>query len=872
MARPGEEYRDESPARTVAPGRRWAGPTAQTIALTVLLAVAGLALAFRVPATPLLNFDAGTWTIILVLGFAVAFFLTELGQALIEVRRQAYSFSLSGVPVLLGLLYCPPGELIVARVVGAVAAFLVQRAPPLKFSFNTASYLLDLAAVITLAHYLAGGTVGLTLRTGASCYVSLAVVDLVMSSLVLVVIRINSGPVNRDDVREVMVSASVFVAINTGAGLICAVLLMAGSLGPFLLVGFVAVTAASYQAYLVLRRRHRSLQEVQEFIGIGEGALSVEALAGRLLPQVRELLRADRAELTIQDTTGPIVIGVGEAGIVQIDRSGRAPDDLLTTSVRSERSLLLSARSHDPAERRWLAARGVGDALVVPLVRSGTQGTLVVLDRLGDLTHFTSNDLALLKTLAGHLTVALQSVRLVERLQYEATHDVLTGLPNRSYLTDSMRALLSQRPEEGRAVVLLLDLDRFKEVNDALGHHIGDQLLRVVADRLRAVQPAGATVGRLGGDEFAVLLPPSAHAVPDALAVASGIIEALRSPVDLPDVTVSTGASIGVAVDGGGQSYTDLLRHADTAMYAAKDAGVPVVVYTERLDHGRAERLELLADLRSALDRDEIDVHFQPKLDLADGIVSSVEALVRWTHPTLGPVAPAGFIPLAESTGLIDLLTQVVLAKALRQCRQWRDAGYDLAVAVNLSARNVNDPNLPQQVTAALEMAGVPANRLILEITESSVMGAPDRTVPTLEELASLGVTLSLDDFGTGYSSLSYLQRLPVRELKIDQGFVLGLSRALDARTSGVLIASIVGLGHSLDLRIVAEGVETAELLEQMRTLGCDIIQGFYIARPVPAARVPEVVHRAGLKLRMTSPLPTPRATARPTTTPPSAR
>ena len=831
------------------------GPVAQTIALTVVLAASGVALAVRAPAQPLVAFDAGRWTVALVLGFAVLFFLTELGQALVEVRRQAYSYSLSGIPLLLGLLYCPPGALIAVRVGAAVIAFVVQRAPPLKLAYNTASYLLDVGAVIAAVHYVMPAPVGLTLATAVLCYACLAGIDLVMSSLVLVVIRINSGPVSRDEVAEVFVVASLFVGINTAVGFIGAVLIGQGPLGVALLAGFILLTAASFRAYLVLRRRHRSLVQIHEFIGAGAGAQTVEALAGRMLPRVRELLRAARAELTVHDSTAGdgIAMSVDEGGVVRVRRGAPAPDELLASLAVREQPLRLSGRSHDRPARVWLATRGVQDALIVPLVRLGAPATLVVLDRLGDTTRFTTDDLALLQTLAGHLAVALHSVRLVERLRYEATHDVLTGLPNRALLSQTMRTLLDLGPDQGRMVVLLADLDRFKEVNDTLGHDIGDQLLQVIAQRLGELVPAGATVGRLGGDEFAVLLPPSAHATAGALAVAGRIAEALRAPVNLAHVTVSTSASLGAAVAADGQTHTDLLRHADTAMYAAKDSGAPVVVYTEDLDRGRAERLALFADLRTALDRDELEVHFQPKVDLASNVVSSVEALVRWTHPTLGPITPDGFIPLAESTGLIDLLTQVVLAKALRQCRAWHEAGHDIAVAVNLSARNINDPTLPDQVAAALAAAGVPAHRLILEITESSIMGDPGRTVPTLEQLAGIGVALSLDDFGTGYSSLAYLQRLPVRELKIDQGFVLGLARAADARASEVLIRTIIALGHSLGLRVVAEGVETAALLEQIRVLGCDIVQGFYFARPMPGLPLPEAVHRAGLSLHAAS-------------------
>jgi EAL domain-containing protein (putative c-di-GMP-specific phosphodiesterase class I) len=309
---------------------------------------------------------------------------------------------------------------------------------------------------------------------------------------------------------------------------------------------------------------------------------------------------------------------------------------------------------------------------------------------------------------------------------------------------------------------------------------------------------------------------------------------------------VTTGACVGVAVGEPGQDGADLLRHADTAMYAAKDARTPVVVYTDALDEGRRERLAMLVEMRAALDRGEFELHYQPKIEIATGVATSVEALVRWRHPQHGLVPPDAFIPVAESTGLIDELTQVVLLAALRQCRVWREQGHDLSVAVNLSARNVNDPQLPDRVAAALTVTGVPAERLVLEITESSVMGDPERTVPTLERLAALGVRLSLDDFGTGYSSLSYLQRLPVRELKIDRSFLLGLEREADAHASAVLVRSIVGLGQSLGLTVVAEGVETQGMYDHLRSLGCDLAQGYLVSRPVPADRLVDAVHDAG--------------------------
>ncbi len=831
--------------------RSWAGdPKVWTLGLTLVLAAIGVALTVRLPDGPLLAPADGSVAGVILLALALAFFLTELGQAHIEIRKHAYSFSLAGIPLVLGLLYVPPQHLVLARLAATVVAFAVQRAAPLKFSYNTASYLLDTALVITLAHLLLGQGAELDPRTAVPCYLSLAAVDLLMSGLVLLVIRLNDGPVSRADVTHVLLPAAGFVAINTTVGFICAVLLGAGPLGGVLLLVFALITVIVYRGYLVLRRRYHSLEQVQLFVEHSEGTGSVDELANRLLSEICTLVRASRVELTLRDERGNVdlrILSDGLSHTIAPARPGRRSSDRAYADGLPNKSTIITGSSPDPAQRRWLDDHDVRDAAVVHITRNGANGTLIAIDRLGDAIAFSRDDLAILQVLGGHLIVALRNTQLVHRLRHDATHDTLTGLPNRALLTERLGEALAEATGPSRPSVLLLGLERFKEVNDALGHHVGDQLLQVVAARLETLDEPGATVARLGGDEFAVLLPTTTTAG-SALAAAERVAQTLRSAIALPDATVTTQASIGVAIAEVGEVDADVLRHADTAMYAAKAAGTGIATYTAELDAGRAERLALLADLTLALEHDDLELHYQPKLDLAFNLVTSVEALVRWTHPTLGPLAPDVFIPLAESTGLIEQLTDAVLSKALRQCRAWQDDGLDLSVAVNLSARNVLNPALPDNVAAALVAAGLPAQKLILEITESSIMGDPERTVPTLERLAAIGVTLSLDDFGTGYSSLSYLQRLPVREVKIDQTFIIGLTRESEMHASGILVRSIIGLGASFGLRIVAEGVENAEVLAELRDLGCDIAQGFHIGYPMPAADLASDLELTGLK------------------------
>ncbi len=828
--------------------RSLATPARLTLALVLALYAAGAYGLTWMPTHSLLPGPTGAVGLLLALVLGVCFLLTEVSQAPIEFFDEAYSFSLSGIPMVLGLLYCPPGDLVVARTLAAVLAFAIQRTSPVKCAFNVAVYLLDSVLVLGLAHHLLGPGAVLGARTALLSYLVLAAVDLAMSVLVLLVIRINAGPLAWRDAVSVFAPASLFVAVSTATGFVFAELLTAGVLGVSLLLMLVVVTVSTYRAYLVLRRRHRSLEVVQQFIEDTEGDNASGQLATRMLERIRELVRASRVELVIRWPEGR-----QERHEAHAEDAPVRPGPGLVEHLPADAELV-DGRSGDPAQRAWLAGHGLRNAAVVRLNRSGVVAVLVAVDRQGgEVETFSRDDQSLMQALVGHLAVALTNRLLVEELRHENTHDSLTGLANRALLTDRLHhQLLSVGDGDvpaadggsGRPAVVLMDLDRFKEVNDTLGHPIGDQLLTVIADRLLTLAIPGATIARLGGDEFALLLPQSTTCT--ALQVAEQVQDALRAPVHLLDTTVSTSAGIGVALADGTASGADLLRHADTAMYAAKREGGRPVLYRPELDSGRAERLALLGDLHAALDAEALQVHYQAKLDLASSTVTGMEALVRWTHPVLGPLRPDVFVPLAESTGLIDRLTRSVLLQALRQCRTWREQGHDLAVAVNLSPRNLLAPDLVAEVSAALALTGVPAHRLTLEITESAVMAEPERAIAVLHQLAAQGVRLSLDDFGTGHSSLAYLQRLPVRELKIDQSFVRGLSVPSSRQASLALVRCIVMMASSLGLQVVAEGVEDPQALEDLRDLGAQTIQGYHVSRPQPPDRLPQHLAAGG--------------------------
>jgi diguanylate cyclase (GGDEF)-like protein len=443
----------------------------------------------------------------------------------------------------------------------------------------------------------------------------------------------------------------------------------------------------------------------------------------------------------------------------------------------------------------------------------------------------------LLIATAARTQLAFQQLRRLADLRRQAATDDLTGLPNRRALYTRVNTRLAGNLGGNLArsqALLLLDLDKFKEVNDSLGHHVGDQLLIQVGARLAGQIGDGDLLARLGGDEYAVWLGEAGRA--QAVAVAVRLRAALAEPIMLEGISLRTDVSIGLSLaPEHGNDLSMLLRRADIAMYRSKKAGDGPRIYTDSDDgHGDA-RLRTLQQLRTALTDGQLTVHYQPKVDLNGGAVRGVEALVRWDHPTRGLLYPDSFLGLVEDAGLMAALTQQVLERALDQAALWQTQGRPLTVAVNLSASSLVDSELPEQVHALLRARQLPASSLQLEITEEFLMADRDRARAILTELRDDGIQISIDDFGTGYSSLAYLRDLPIDELKLDRSFVFPM--ADDARAAA-LVASTIALAHSLGLRIVAEGVENHVALSELTRLGCDQAQGYYLCRPVPSAEL----------------------------------
>ena len=792
---------------------------------------------FGAPAAP---FTVPWWA------FVPAFMITEALIFHLEVRDEAHSFSLSEVPLVVGFFFAPPWAIVVGRLLGeALYLVFLRRQPLIKLAFNLSMYLAEGTAAVFVFREVSDGAGPLSVRSWAAVLAGVVTADVISMVTVSAVIRWHGGHTRLSTAAMVGALTS---AVNTSLAILAAMILWVSPWGMALL-GLVALTVAlGYRGYASLSQRYSSLQLLYDFTRMVGSSVRAEAVMDQVLAEARRLLRATRAEIVLVDRDngrpGQVIRNVDANAETNPDCIPAVPpgkEEVLWREVVGQgRSVVVPRTAREPSRISYLRALGARDCMVAPLRSEGeVVGTITVADRLGNVSTFDDQDLKLFETLANHASVAFENGRLVQQLRreaeerrFEALHDSLTGLPNRSLFIQAA----DTASRSGRmAAVMLMDLDRFKEVNDTLGHHNGDLLLREVSRRLAMVVRRGDTVARLGGDEFAVLLP-NLSTVQEAVHTAERLADAVREPVTVDELSLEIGVSIGIAVapEHGGDAST-LLQRADVAMYEAKGARQSVALYSAERDTYSPKRLALAAELRQALDQGDILVYHQPKADLATGRVVGTEALVRWRHPEHGLLGPDEFIPVAEHTGIIAGLTTHVLREALAQCREWNDAGHELSVAVNLSVRSLLDIELPSQVQMLLERAGVAPHRLTLEITESGVMADPTRTMNVLDRLHAVGVKLSVDDFGTGYSSLSYLQRLPVDEVKVDRSFVY---RMASDSNDAAIVRSIIDLGHTLNLTTVAEGVEDQISWDRLRAIGCDVAQGYHLSKPVPAAEV----------------------------------
>ena len=768
----------------------------------------------------------------------------ELVVLHIQVRREAHALSLSELSVVIGLFFCSPHGYLAGRLVGTFAAMAWRRQPPLKTLFNCSLFVAESSLTLVLFHLIwQPGTPVAPLG-----WVAAAAATTVGGVQAAVTVTLVIALVDRELLlRDLLVEPLRGMAVPLGTTCVALVAVHAMEAEP-LAIAPIAITVAmlllGFKAYSGLSERHLSLERLYRFSHVVGSSPEVEEILVGVLQHARQVLRADRAEVVfVSPEPGSSPVRVEATGERELRRheldAEETADPVWARVIAGGAPLMIQRGARDPAMRGFLASRQLRDAVLAPLRgESGVVGTILVGDRLGEVRTFDEDDVRLLETVANHASMALQNGQMVHKLRHDAMHDPLTGLPNRAMfnraLSDAVADVRARRSPG--LTVMIMDLVGFKQVNDTLGHQMGDQLLREVAVRLAASLAEEGVAARLGGDEFAVLVPGLAE---PAAATERGqaLRMTLEHPVRVDGVDVEVGVSIGLCqAPQHGLDGLDLIRRADAAMYEAKHTGTGLRLYESGLE-GAADpdRLALVGELRQGIAAGELLLHLQPQADLSDGRITGVEALVRWQHPRRGLMFPDEFIPMAERSGLIRPLTTAVLEQALELCGGWWRQGRELTVAVNLSTRSIVDAELIETVQRLLARNGLPPRALCLEITESSIISDPDRTIAVLQRLHDLGVRLSIDDFGTGYTSLSYLRRLPVQEVKVDKSFVMSMRAEGD---DAAIVRSIVDLAGHLGLEVVAEGVEDADTWEELRAMGCDLVQGYHLARPMPADRL----------------------------------
>ncbi|HEY7438017.1 MAG TPA: EAL domain-containing protein [Acidimicrobiia bacterium] len=613
----------------------------------------------------------------------------------------------------------------------------------------------------------------------------------------------------------------------------------------------------------------RSLDQAQSEASAITNAGIQPVVAGRdlskpLTPAERAaLLRATRPliesgnvlRLRLRDRSGAVVFDASRPS--ETPRSD--PDEEVSDAVRGQTVRRLTRVNRDEVDAdSKVGARAV--EVYIPVHESGRSnqvlGVLEVYLPYAPIAQSFAASNGSMMALIGlglllvWLALSVISASVTNRLrrsaadnEYQAMHDVLTGLPNRALFADRAEHALAAARRSGEPVgIAILDLDRFKEVNDTLGHHNGDTYLRHIAVAVGDALRPGDTLARLGGDEFGLVLPGVDATT--ARSVLDRVQRVLAMDVDIDGVPVTTEASIGIAFwPTDGTEISELLQFADLAMYAAKETRSALVEYTDELAQYSPARLALISELRHAISSDELVLHYQPKLDLRENRIVSVEALLRWQHPTRGLLYPAEFLDVAESTGLIDPLTEWVLDHGIAQVARWHEDGLMLGIAVNVSARNLRDDTLPDTILERLSAHGVDPEWLRVEITETALIADPTRAGEVLQQLRRRGVCISLDDFGRGYTSLSQLGDLPLAELKIDGSFV---GRMLTSASDRTIVNTVIELGHNFGLEVVAEGAETADILTALTELGCDTAQGWALTPALAADELPTWIENYG--------------------------
>ena len=753
----------------------------------------------------------------------------------LEVGRNGFALSLTEVPIVLGLL--STGRLPLA--LAGSLAFLVSKirdskVASIKLIFNVPLAFAEISAAVFVFDVF-GPTKSISSpRTWAELAVALAFSTVLSTSAVNAIIiatgdRLSAGQALRHSLLGV-INALMALGLTITAVLLISITPVAA----LLVVLLAALVVAPLRRYATLQRRFASLQSLHDYTAGLTRSKNLGTTLESAANQAARILRAESAEIVLTRVRSV----VHRAGTPSSEDLPPTDGDEVWLRVLIEDRAVLFAKGAKEGHA-YLARYGGKDLMAVPMRHDDEViGLFVVRDRQGDVSTFDRDDLAILQTMADQTTITLQNLKLIDRLrdeaatrEHQALHDDLTGLANRSSLARKIQEGIDLSDGIAKFAILLLDLNRFKDVNDTLGHHAGDRVLVEVGRRLVAALPRNASVARLGGDEFAITLPDVRN-VDEACVAAENFQKAFLEPFDIDGMALRLDASIGVSVfPDHGLDRNTLMQRADVAMYAAKvEKGGAVKRYDPSQEQSTMRQLTLVADLRTAVDSGEIVVLFQPKADLDTGAFVGVESLARWKHATYGPISPDEFIPLAERAGLIGDLTDHVLRRSLEECGRWHERDLALSIAVNLDATTLAGPGFVPHVASLLATYGVAPTCLTFEITEREIVREIDLASSRMNELRTLGVRFSIDDFGTGYSSLAYLSRLPVDEVKIDRSFA---GDAADSRRHAALVRAITDIAGNFGLTTVAEGVEDARCWETLRDLGCDVAQGWHLARPL---------------------------------------
>jgi diguanylate cyclase (GGDEF)-like protein len=845
--------------------------------LTIGMALAAAALAlltltddqapFRVNAAP--------WTAFAIV--ALAFYVTETAVIHLHIGRSAHSFSMSEVPLLLGLFFLDPFQFLAARFIGAGLALVIGRRQwSVKLAFNLSQFMLSSVVALSIFHlppfpagveFFVGGTVvtwGYWIAALAATYAE----NFVGVIAVTAAISLAEGRSQFKRVPEMLATGTVVAMTNASLVLLALTVVAVQPLAALLFVIPLATAFVAYRAYISQRQTNEGLEMLYRSTRILQLNPELDSALQSLLEHTRQMFRADLAEITLLPTGDAAndllrtTAGPGTASEVMRPIGAGFDDPLLQRAVTERRALLVPGHASGNGARDGGKDDGAPgrfrNAMVAPLIgESRTVGTLVVADRLSDISTFDTDDLKLFETLANHTAVALENgqleqslaalSQLKEELHHQAFHDSLTGLANRALFSQRVDARLAAHGPAGTvAVVLFLDLDDFKLVNDTLGHGVGDALLVAVGERIRSHIRPQDLASRIGGDEFAILVSDQ----PDlkaSLFIAERLSSSFAASYTVSGGTVHVNASIGVAAaTPDTRTADDLMRNADVAMYSAKARGKGrIAVFEPHMAVAVATRHQLTASLQRAVTAGEFTLNYQPIVDLDDGTIVGLEALVRWEDPTRGTVWPVEFIPLAEESDVILRVGRWVLSESCRQAKLWeaRFAGPDRArMSVNISTRQLQQPDFVEEVIEIVRGSGVDPGAIALEMTETGMLQDIPDTLAKLRRLREVGLGISVDDFGTGYSSLSYLQRFPVTSLKIARDFVQVDESEPD---SWELASAIVSMGRALHLEVVAEGVEHLYQLNHLRDLGCRYAQGYYLARPSPATKIDALLGRS---------------------------